>query len=237
MAILNFTLSEEGVSAFRDALICLSKFSDDVSLEARRDSFILTTLNTSKSAYASFKFQTSKFFSRYSYTGPRERFYCTLYIRALISLFRSRTSNDGTAGGPKDTGERQTLIDRCDVAIEDGEGVSSRFITRIVFRNGLTSTHRLPFEVSVPVHARFEKANAPHHWRIASRTLRQLMDHFGPGIELLDINTDGDHVNFTCFSEKTVAEDGKVFSLIQNLNTDMTSCTKEAPTDLYRSGS
>lgn len=34
------------------------------------------------------------------------------------------------------------------------------------------------------------------------------MDHFGPGIEYLDINTDGDHVNFTCFSEKTVTEDG-----------------------------
>lgn len=38
MALLNFTLSEEGVSAFRDALICLNKFSDDVSLEARKDS-------------------------------------------------------------------------------------------------------------------------------------------------------------------------------------------------------
>lgn len=38
MAVLSFTLSEEGVSAFRDALICLNKFSDDVSLEARKDS-------------------------------------------------------------------------------------------------------------------------------------------------------------------------------------------------------
>ena len=37
MAVLNFTLSEEGITAFRDALICLNKFSDDVSLEARRD--------------------------------------------------------------------------------------------------------------------------------------------------------------------------------------------------------
>jgi cell cycle checkpoint control protein RAD9A len=31
------------------------------------------------------------------------------------------------------------------------------------------------------------------------------MDHFGPGIELLDINTDGENVvNFTCFTEKAV---------------------------------
>ncbi|EWZ35713.1 hypothetical protein BFJ63_vAg6346 [Fusarium oxysporum f. sp. narcissi] len=205
MALLNFTLSEEGVSAFRDALICLNKFSDDVSLEARKDSFTLTTLNTSKSAYASVRFATTKFFSRYQYQGShqfRDRFYCTLYIRALISLFRSRTGPDSQRDA-----EKQTLIDRCDVAIEDGEGVQSRFIARLIFRNGLTSTHRLPFEVSVPVHAKFNKQDAPHHWTISSRTLRQLMDHFGPGIEFLDINTDGDHVNFTCFSEKTVSED------------------------------
>ena len=36
--VLTFTLSEEGVAAFRDALVCLNKFSDDVSLEARKES-------------------------------------------------------------------------------------------------------------------------------------------------------------------------------------------------------
>ncbi|KAK2612206.1 hypothetical protein QQS21_001782 [Conoideocrella luteorostrata] len=205
MAILSFTLSEEGVSAFRDALICLSKFSDDVSLEAKKDSFVLTTLNNSKSAYASFRFSTNRFFSKYQFqpTGQfRDRFHCTLYIRALISLFRSRSGSDNQRDA-----EKQTFIDRCDIVIEDGEGIKSRFIVRIVFRNGLTSTHRLPFEVAVPVHAKFSKEDASHHWTIASRTLRQLMDHFGPGIEYLDINADADHVNFTCFSEKSVSED------------------------------
>lgn len=37
MAILSFTLSEEGVAAFHDAVQCLNRFSDDVSLDARRD--------------------------------------------------------------------------------------------------------------------------------------------------------------------------------------------------------
>ncbi|RDA86260.1 hypothetical protein CP532_5093, partial [Ophiocordyceps camponoti-leonardi (nom. inval.)] len=209
MPVLSFILSEDGVAAFREALICLSKFSDDVSLEARKDSFVLTTLNNSKSAYASFRFATNKFFSRYQYHASeqfRERFHCRLYIRAsaaaLISLFRSRSSVD-----PQRDSEKQTLIERCDIAIEDGEGVRSRLNVRIIFRNGLTSTHQLPFEVVVPVHAKFNRQEAPHYWTISSRTLRQLMDHFGPGIEYLDINTDGDHVNFTCFSEKTVSED------------------------------
>lgn len=37
MAVLQFTLSEDGVSVLRDALACLGKFSDEVSLEAKRD--------------------------------------------------------------------------------------------------------------------------------------------------------------------------------------------------------
>lgn len=37
MSVLTLTLSEEGVAVFRDALICLNKFSDDVFLEAKRE--------------------------------------------------------------------------------------------------------------------------------------------------------------------------------------------------------
>jgi cell cycle checkpoint control protein RAD9A len=37
MPVLSFTLSEEGVGALRDALACLTKFSDDAALEARKD--------------------------------------------------------------------------------------------------------------------------------------------------------------------------------------------------------
>jgi cell cycle checkpoint control protein RAD9A len=70
---------------------------------------------------------------------------------------------------------------------------------------GITASHALPFETKPPTHAKFDKDEAIHRWSISSRTLRQLMDHFGPGIELLDINTDGDKVvNFTCFTTKVV---------------------------------
>lgn len=37
MALVSFTLSEEGVGAFNDALVCIHKFSDDVSLEIKKD--------------------------------------------------------------------------------------------------------------------------------------------------------------------------------------------------------
>lgn len=37
MPLLQFTLSEEGVSALRDSLNCLNKFNEEVSLEAKKD--------------------------------------------------------------------------------------------------------------------------------------------------------------------------------------------------------
>lgn len=37
MPVVKFTLSEEGVNVLRDSLACLSKFSDEVSLDAKRD--------------------------------------------------------------------------------------------------------------------------------------------------------------------------------------------------------
>lgn len=61
----------------------------------------------------------------------------------------------------------------------------------------------------MPVHAKFNREEASNHWTIPSRTLRQLMEHFGPGVELLDVSSDGEHVKFTCFTEKTVNGEGE----------------------------
>ena len=89
MAVLNFTLSEEGVAVLHDALASLVKFSDDVCLEARTDKLTLTALNLSKSAYVCITFTANRFFSRYSFEGNaqfREKFFCQLYIRVCLSL-------------------------------------------------------------------------------------------------------------------------------------------------------
>ncbi|KAK3900872.1 hypothetical protein C8A05DRAFT_35467 [Staphylotrichum tortipilum] len=201
MVILNFTLSEEGVAVLHDALACMFKFSDDVCLEARKDKLTLTTLNISKSAYVCFSFAANRFFSRYSFEGTpqyRDRFFCQLYIRSLLTIFRARQSST------EQSRERDASIDRCDVAIDDGVGKKSRLVARVSFRNGITASHSLPYEVKPPTHAKFSRDEAGNRWVISSRTLRQLMDHFGPGIELLDINTDDEArlVNFTCFTEK-----------------------------------
>ncbi|KAI0199885.1 Rad9-domain-containing protein [Astrocystis sublimbata] len=204
MAVLKFTLSEDGVGVLRDALTCLGKFSDEISLEAKKDRLVLTALNTSKSAYASVAFATNRFFSKYHYAGSaqnRDKFFCKLYNRTLLPLFRNRS------GDPLHDREKDTTIERCDVIVTDEPGKKSRFVAKIVFRNGITTKYRLPFEASPPVHAKFDKTEAVNNWSISPRTLRQLVDHFGPGIDYLDIHAEEDVVNFTCFTEKAANGD------------------------------
>ncbi|PSR83754.1 Rad9-domain-containing protein [Coniella lustricola] len=209
MALVTFTLSADGVGAFNDALMCIHKFSDDVAVEIRKDELVLTALNLTKSAYARYAFSANRFFSRFSFEGNaqyREKFYCVMYIKALLTVFRNRN------GGDPVRDRDNAAIEKCDVTIEDGLGKKSRFIAKVFGRNGITATHRLAFEARLPVHAKFNKSEAVHHWTIKPRTLRTMMDHFGPGIDLLDINIDGDNVvNFTCFTEKQANINNEAF--------------------------
>ncbi|KAH6684107.1 DNA repair protein-like protein rad9 [Halenospora varia] len=195
MAILNFTLNPEALSKLHDALVCLGKFSEAVSIEASHDKLVLTALNSSKSAYASFTLVGNKFFSKYQYKPLRssnqtnQKFNCRIYNKALLSVFKGRI------GDP--TRERETAIERCDVAIEDGEGAKSRFVIKIICRHGVVKTYRLTFESVAPMHALFVKESAKNRWAISSKTLREFVEHFGPGTEQLDIYTEDGRVSLT----------------------------------------
>ena len=68
---------------------------------------------------------------------------------------------------------------------------------------GITATHAISFEAKSSVSAKFNSSQADNQWSISAHTLRRLMDHFGPKVELLDINTEGEGVlNLTCSTEK-----------------------------------
>ncbi|PQE11921.1 hypothetical protein CJF31_00000033 [Rutstroemia sp. NJR-2017a BVV2] len=205
MAILTFSLTPEALSKFHDALVCLGKFNETVSIEASHSKLILTTLNSTKSAYASFTLVGNKFFSKYQYTPVRssrqtvEKFTCKIYNKALLSVFKGRPSGDASR-------ERDTAIERCDVSIEDGDGkTKSRFIVKIICRHGVLKTYRLTFEAVPPLHALFSRESANNTWSISSRTLREFAEHFGPGTEQLDIYSADGRVSLTSFTEKIMS--------------------------------
>ncbi|CZT50216.1 related to rad9 protein [Rhynchosporium secalis] len=204
MAILSFTLNPESLDKLHSALACLSKFSEAVAIEASNDKLVLTALNSSKSAYASFTLG-SKFFSKYHFkpirpvgTPVRDKFTCKIYNKALLSVFKGRTVDP--------TREKDTAVEKCDVSIEDGEGkTKSRFVIRMTCRHGVLKTYRLTFEAVAPMHALFVKESANNSWSISSRTLREFVEHFGPGTEQLDIYSEDGRVSFTSYTEKIMS--------------------------------
>ncbi|PBP17691.1 DNA repair protein rad9 [Diplocarpon rosae] len=203
MAVLNFTLNPESLEKLHNALACLSKFSEAVSLEASHDKLVLTALNSSKSAYASFTLG-SKFFSKYHFkpvkTGSqaKDKFTCKIYNKALLSVFKGRAIDP--------TREKDTAVEKCEIAIEDGEGkAKSRFVIKITCRHGVLKTYRLTFESVAPLHALFVKESANNSWSISSRTLREFVEHFGPGTEQLDIYSEDGRVSFTSYTEKIMS--------------------------------
>lgn len=123
------------------------------------------------------------------------------------------------------TREKDIAVEKCDVSIEDGEGKTrSRFVIKMICRHGMwireelfdkvliltgvLKTYRLIFEAVAPMHALFVKESANNSWSISSRTLREFVEHFGPGTEQLDIYSENGKVSFTSYTEKIMSGNG-----------------------------
>ncbi|KAI6811627.1 Rad9-domain-containing protein [Hortaea werneckii] len=208
MAVLSFSLSPDATGRIYDALVCLSKFGDNVSLEARSEKLTITALNLSRTAYASFALDAKVFFLEYQFRASSssnggDRFTCQLLNKALQSVFKGRASE---ARG------RESPIERCDVTIqEQPDRTECRLVIKMISKHGMTRTYRLTYESIEVMHALFDRSSATQGWRISSRVLREYIEFFGPKTEQLDLVAENDKAMFTSFTEKTT--NGKVITL------------------------
>jgi len=87
MTTLNFTLSPQATQKVHEALLCLSKFSEFVSLEARRNQLCLSALNSTKSAYGAVHLGANRFCEEFNFVPAEgeERFQCRLQVKVCLS--------------------------------------------------------------------------------------------------------------------------------------------------------
>ncbi|KAM5448514.1 putative exodeoxyribonuclease III [Microsporum audouinii] len=204
MASLSFTLLPEGLMQLRDVLICLSKFNETVSIEAEPDCLRLSTLNATKSGYASYKFDATPFFAEYSYNtsgnkdkNGREKVSCQIYIKALLSVFKGRAI---------DFKDKDTAIERCVTQLFDSPDESEcRLVVQMICKHGVLKTYKLTYEPADIQHALFDKSGAQNRWVVDSKLLREILEHFGRSAEHLDIYPEDGRAVFTSFTEKVMA--------------------------------
>ncbi|KAH9872001.1 hypothetical protein J1614_006261, partial [Plenodomus biglobosus] len=199
MTVLNFTLTPEAASKVHDLLVCLGKFDDTVLLEARREKLTFTALNSSKTTYAAIALDSTQFFQSYecvpSTGGPDGRFTCSMYTKALLSVFKGRLF---------DPLGREGAIDRCEVSVQDRETEAQcRFIVKMVCNQGIIKTYKLTYESAEVLHALFDRSVAPNHWSMHSGAVKEYIEYFGTKTEMLDIfaGEDGRCV-FKSYTEK-----------------------------------
>ncbi|KXL50958.1 hypothetical protein M433DRAFT_149219 [Acidomyces richmondensis BFW] len=205
MAILSFSLSPEATAKIYESLLCLAKFGESVSIEARSEKLTITALNLSRTAYASFTLDATKFFVDYNFSPVNsrvkggDRFTCQLLNKPLQSVFKGRMN---------DFRGRENSIEKCEVSVLDQpDEAECRLIVKMLCKHGITKTYRLTYESVEVMHALFDRSTATQGWRISSRVLREYIEFFGPNTEQLDLVAQEGKAIFTSFTEK--AQDGK----------------------------
>ena len=145
-----------------------------------------------------------QFFSQYECVldagGADGRFTCSMYTKALLSVFKGRLY--GPLG-------RDGAVERCEVSLQDQDNEAyCRFIVKMVCNQGVTKTYKLTYEAVDVMHALFDRSVAQNRWSMHSGAIREYIEYFGTKTELLDIFTGEDRrCVFKSYTEKI--SDGK----------------------------
>lgn len=207
MPVFTFTTTPAGVAQLHDALSCLAKFDENISLEATAQEFRISSLNSSKTAYASFAFNGSLFFEKYHFRASnstesiKKSWACKLQNRALLSIFKKRQIENK---------EKETSVERCELELQARDDETEcRLVIRLFCKFSVIKTYRLTYESADVMHATFDKQGSLNTWKISSRTMRDVVEYFGPKTEHVDWSLHDDKVTFTSYTDKIQVGRGK----------------------------
>ncbi|KAJ5882054.1 Rad9/Ddc1 [Penicillium soppii] len=201
MTSLILSLDPPALVKLHDALICLAKFSDTVAIEAEPTILRLSALNSTKTGFASFAFEKEVFFESYSFHSASDgrsgnvsmdRFFCQIYLKALLSIFRGRIEKN-----------KDTAVERCDMELhEDPQQAECRLTVKMICGLGVIKSYKLTYEPAAIQHAVFDKSRATSMWIADPRFLKQVIEHFSLSAEQLDMYSDSGKAVFTSFTTK-----------------------------------
>ncbi|RUO96665.1 Rad9-domain-containing protein, partial [Jimgerdemannia flammicorona] len=131
---MNAVIPGQSLKTFSRALACLSKIGDDLTIEATKKKLVLSTLNSSRSAFATYSF-FSKFFGEYRVetrqnanaggvaNGADKTLICQVLLKTLTTIFRSKSNLDRN-------------VERCELRLEDPANDGGRGGGSIVVGDG-----------------------------------------------------------------------------------------------------
>ncbi|ORZ16044.1 Rad9-domain-containing protein [Lobosporangium transversale] len=185
------------IKGFQAVLVCLSKIGDDIVVEARPDRFILSTLNITRSAFATFTF-TRVFFESYHLdttaeaikhdsSGPYLR--CTVLAKALVSACKIR-------------GNVESKIEKLCLFMNSAEGVGEncRLTVEIIFKYGFIKIHKLLYEsCPEPLQVLDSIESCSNSWSLPPAALIGFAENFSSKAEEISMKCHQEGVTFKTF--------------------------------------
>lgn len=74
--------------------------------------------------------------------------------------------------------------------------------------SGVVKTYKLTYEPVMAQHALFDNTRTQNQWIADAKFLREIIEHFAPAAEQLDISSDGGKAAFTSFTAKVTQGTG-----------------------------
>ncbi|XP_071415328.1 cell cycle checkpoint control protein RAD9A [Pithys albifrons albifrons] len=212
------------VKVLGQAVHSLSRIGDELYLEPTESGLSLRTVNSSRSAFASFLF-APLFFQLYE-PGPTpdtEHFRCKVHMKSFLGVFRSLPS-------------LEKLVGKCLILLKPR---ASRLVLQLHCKYGVTKTHNLAFQECEQLQAVFDTQSCSSCLCAPARVLAEAVVHFpltlaevtlgtGPGgkIGLRNYVEDEAEPSKTMVTELWLAED-EFQSVVVSPGSRITFCLKE----------
>jgi len=175
---MKYVIPGANVKLFGKAIHCLAKIGDEVYLEPEKDSLSLRTVNSSRSAYATFKFGIN-FFATIEQSKSKERSLeeeqCKVMMRSLLLAFRSLSVLEKT-------------VDSC--LIETGE--DCKLLVTLNCRHSVTKHFSMGLVECETLRAVYDVAKCNNKWIIQAKVMQEANGNFLASQEEVTMHVAGD---------------------------------------------
>ena len=118
-----------------------------------------------------------------------------------MSIFKRRLA---------DTKEKDSALESCELELQaHPDQTACRLQFKLLCKQGIVKTYRLYYEAGEVLHAGYDPTASPNSWTVSSRTLRDVVEYFGPKTDQLDWFFQDGKITFTSYTEKIQNGRGK----------------------------
>lgn len=190
---MELVFSGNSIKPFSKFLSSLIKIGDYVNFEGKKDKFLLSTINSSRSAFAIFTVYPN-FFDKYNIDeNIIDTLNCRLLLKPLVNIFKLKNSNEN-------------IIEKCEIKFRTDSESSDTLIIKLCCKYGITMTHSLNYEECDIMHAIYQK-NTLNRWVATPKLIREWLNYFYHRLEEISMICSDGVIKFKSYIDDTTTKE------------------------------